>query len=126
MKLARGEPLSEADRQPWLASIREALARIIETKISAVLACSALRRSYRNALIPANAEADDVRFVYLRANRAEIAQRLEARSGHRAAPVLLDSQFAILEEPVSALWLDAGKPPAMLVDSIVSALNLGP
>jgi gluconokinase len=120
-KLERGEPLTDADRRPWLARLRQELANLLARAESAVLACSALRQSYRDALVPPGARPGDVRFVYLHAEPASIAARLEKRTGHRAAATLLPSQFATLEEPHDALRLPASEPPAKLVQSIVDA-----
>jgi gluconokinase len=123
-KLERGEALTDADRLPWLRRVREALADLLARGESAVLACSALRQSYRDALTPAGAGPDDVRFVYLRADPALTAARLADRTGHRAAPTLLESQYATLEEPRDALRLSTGIPPSELVQAIVDAWSL--
>jgi gluconokinase len=123
-KLARGEPLGEADRSPWLARLREENARLIAAGESAVLACSALKQAYRDALVPPDAKAGDVRFVYLHAEPALTADRLSDRAGHRASAALLQSQFAALEEPRDALRLDTSAPVPALVEAIVDAWDL--
>src|SRR4051812_27364640 len=123
-KLSRGEPLTDADRLPWLARVRDALAEILVRGESAVLACSALRQAYRDALIPADAGPGDVRFVYLRADPAVTASRLDERRDHRASAALLESQYATLEEPRDALKLSNTAGVAQLVQAIVDAWSL--
>jgi carbohydrate kinase (thermoresistant glucokinase family) len=92
-KMAGGTPLEDADRWPWLALVGEALAL---SSTGLVLACSALKRSYRDAI---RAKAPDTRFAYLRVPRAELAERIVQRPGHFMPVSLLDSQLATLEEP---------------------------
>jgi gluconokinase len=123
-KLARGEPLLEADRAPWLARLCEEIARLAAAGESAVLACSALKQAYRDALVPPGAKPGDVRFVYLHAEPALTADRLSDRAGHRASAALLESQFAALEEPRDALRLDTRAPVPELVSAIVDAWDL--
>ncbi|HEV8501106.1 MAG TPA: gluconokinase [Casimicrobiaceae bacterium] len=101
-KMHAGEPLSDADREPWLASLVEALRAILGRGESAVLACSALREAYRARI----REAGDVRFVYLAGDYATIAARLATRHHRYMPPSLLASQFATLEEPQDALKVD--------------------
>jgi gluconokinase len=123
-KLSRGEPLAEADRWPWLARLREEIAQLLARGQSAVLACSALRQAYRDALVPPGAAADDVRFIYLHADASLTAERVGERTGHRASSALLESQYATLEHPVSALRLDARAPVAQLVQAAIEAWHL--
>jgi gluconokinase len=123
-KLARGEPLTDEERQPWLERLRSELDALLARGESAVLACSALRESHRRRLTPDRAAPGDVRFVYLQGDAALIAQRVADRSGHRAAPALLDSQFTALEEPRDALWLPARESPAELVERVLTAWGL--
>ncbi|MCU1408774.1 MAG: transferase [Microbacteriaceae bacterium] len=91
-KMAAGIPLTDEDRWPWLARVGQVLAVASETGV--VVACSALRRSYREAIL---AEAPRSLFVHLHGSREVLASRLEGRSGHFMPPGLLDSQFATLE-----------------------------
>ena len=123
-KLERGDALGDADRLPWLGRVRDALEAAVARQESAVLACSALKQSYRDTLIPSNADPADVRFVYLDADRALTAARLIGREGHRAAASLLDSQYAALEEPRDALRVSTRRPVAEIVQHIVDALGL--
>ena len=124
-KLARGEPLRDEDRYPWLARLREEISQLLLKRESAVLACSALRQSYRDALVPPQAGPAEVRFIFLRADVALTAERVGARAGHRASTKLLESQFAELEEPADALRLDPRIPVPQLVEAIVDAWQLG-
>ena len=123
-KLERGEPLTDDDRAPWLARLRDALVAVVAEGESAVLACSALKQAYREALIPPRAKPDEVRFVYLEADPALTAQRLDERPAHRASPLLLASQLAVLEEPRDALRVSNVLPCADIVERIVSELRL--
>jgi gluconokinase len=95
-KMKSGTPLTDEDRWPWLRAIAAAIDAYRARGESAVVACSALRRAYRNILIGAR---KDVRLVYLRGSHALIANRMRARKGHFMPSALLDSQFETLEEP---------------------------
>ncbi len=92
-KMARGEPLSDADRWPWLDRIGQALA---DARGDVVIGCSALRRAYRDRI---RARAGAVTFLYLSGTRDLIGARMAARKGHFMPESLLDSQFATLEPP---------------------------
>jgi gluconokinase len=122
-RMHRGVALTDAERAPWLATIRSALSRALESGTNVVLACSALKEDYRRALIPPNAE-DSVRFVYLRADEAVLRERLAHREGHYAGPSLLKSQLDTLEEPANAVWVDASRPPEEIVARIRETLGL--
>lgn len=124
-KLERGEALTDADRAPWLARLKAELAKVAASGESAVLACSALKQAYRDALKPANIAAGELRFVYLNADPALTAQRLEHRSGHRASPRLLQSQLAALEEPRDALRVSTALLCNEIVRCIVDTWGLG-
>ena len=123
-KLERGEPLTDADRAPWLARLRGELEGAVARGESAVLACSALKQAYRDALTPAGAAPGEVRFVYLQADPDLTAQRLESRDAHRASPRLLQSQLATLEEPDDALRVSNAVPCREIVQRIVDAWGL--
>ena len=116
-----GQPLSDDERQPWLAKLRWVLADCVARKENAVLACSALKESYRRQL---TVDAEAVRFVYLKGDPAVMRQRLRSRSGHFFKENLLDSQYTTLEEPSDALTIDAGDEPERLVQRISDALRL--
>ena len=119
-KMAHGLPLDDTDRQPWLEAIVTVMERHRASGESLVLACSALKRRYRDFLRSGH---DDVRFVYLRGSRELLAERLRRRAGHFFDPKLLDSQLATLEEPAEdeALRVDVGPPPAGIVECIIRA-----
>jgi gluconokinase len=124
-RMQAGVPLTDADRAPWLARLAALVAGVLAGGGSAVLACSALRRGYRAALVPPDAPPGRVRLVHLDVPRAVLAARLTARAGHFAGPALLDSQLAALEppgddEPLPALTVDATRP----VPEIVAAVRL--
>lgn len=91
-KMAAGQPLTDEDRWPWLATVGKALAASDDT--GAVVACSALKRVYRDAIL---AEAPRALFLHLTGSREVLASRLQTRSGHFMPPTLLDSQLATLE-----------------------------
>lgn len=124
-KIRRGIALDDADRRPWLESLRAAISRWIAEKQNFVLACSALKRSYRREL----AVGPDVRFVYLKGSAELIAVRLRARHGHFADQQILASQFADLEEPneeepKGAVSLEISATPQQIVDEIRGKLGL--
>ena len=116
-KMRRGDALTDADRAPWLAALHATVARTAERRESLVLACSALKRRYREVL---RGKCRQVRFVYLKAPEAELARRLSARTAHFAGPGLLKSQLAALEEPSGdeALIVDARWPPEQVLGAI--------
>ena len=101
-KMAAGQPLTDADRWPWIDRIGGAMGVILAHGGNAVFACSALKRAYRQRL----QRAGDVRIVFMKGDAETIAARLAARA-HRFMPAsLLPSQFAALEEPEGALVVD--------------------
>jgi gluconokinase len=95
-KMKAGTPLTDDDRWPWLNAIAAQEDALLAAGQSAVVACSALKRAYRDILI---GNRKDTVLVYLRGSKQLIADRLKARTGHFMPPALLDSQFATLEEP---------------------------
>jgi gluconokinase len=118
-KIKHGIPLTDADRMPWLAALHEQIARWITEKRNTVLACSALKESYREDLWT----GPEVKFVFLRGTYPQIYQRLLARKGHFADEHILASQFAALEEPSDAVVVDITPAPEQIVDEI--CLQLG-
>jgi gluconokinase len=120
-RMTRGIPLTDADREPWLAAIRERIDEVVAAGASAVIGCSALKRAYRRVL--AN-EQPAVRFVYLRGDIGLLAERLRHRVGHFMNPRLLTSQLATLEEPESATRIEIALPLAAQVRRIRQALSL--
>ena len=121
-KMAAGIPLTDDDRWPWLDRVVDELRRITAGGTNAIVACSALKESYRDRL----RAAGDVRFVHLRGEPATIAARLASRH-HRYMPAtLLDSQFATLEPPKDAIDIDVAKSVDEQVREIVEALGVAP
>jgi gluconokinase len=120
-KMAAGTPLSDADREPWLDALRAGLLEIDRSGESAVAAVSALRHAYRDRLRDGLTAA---RIVYLRTDPLLVAERLSRRRGHFFEPSLMESQFAVLEEPADALVVDASGDPAAIVRVIIEALAL--
>jgi gluconokinase len=119
-KIRNGTALTDADRAPWLELLRKAIAGWSDAKTNVVLACSALKCSYREKL----KVGLEVRFVYLKGSVALIAERLHERHGHFAGQSILASQVADLEEPQSAIVADIRQSPAQIVDSIRKQLGL--
>lgn len=122
-RMREGLPLRDAERGPWLAAVARLVADHVRAGTSAVIACSALKRAYRRALLPADAVRGDVRFVYLRASPGLLAARLAVRWRHFFPADLLVSQLADLEEPdddeaVPVLSVDADMPIERLVREI--------
>jgi gluconokinase len=120
-RMRAGIPLTDEDREPWLDSLRELVRRADVEGEGIVLACSALRKRFRDRL---RAPAHDLRYVFLRATPELIARRMSTRTGHFMAAELLASQFEALEEPDAALTLDASLPPDELVLRIRRAFAL--
>lgn len=119
-KMAAGQPLTDADRLPWLAEIAGWIDGLIAAGRSGVISCSALRRSYRDQL-----RRPEVTFVYLTADRALLARRLAGRHGHYMPAALLDSQLAALERPGAderAVTVDVAADPSIVVDEVLTQL----
>jgi gluconokinase len=121
-KMRRGEPLDETDRGPWLDRLRTLLAARLSAGESLVLACSALRDSYRKRLTPPDPRK--VRFIYLRITPEVARQRLVSRPEHFMPASLVGSQFDVLEEPSDAICVEASGPVADTVDRIAASLSL--
>ncbi len=119
-KMSRGIALTDQDRAPWLAAVRALVERFLADGAGAVIACSALKQSYREQIV---ADPAQVKIVYLKVDPATIAARLQERTGHFMNPALMQSQFDTLEEPHDAITVDATKPPEQIVATIRAALN---
>lgn len=119
-RMNAGVPLTDADREPWLASLCALIERADAAGEDIVLACSALRARFRERL---RAAANDLRYVYLETGHHLIAHRLTVRTGHFMSSDLVASQFADLEEPDDALVLDASRTPQELVAEIERELE---
>jgi gluconokinase len=118
-KMAKGIPLSDMDRQPWLNALRKLISQLIHEEESAVITCSALKAAYRQFLKQGNKE---VCFVYLKGDYELIEKRLEQRSDHYMKAGLLSSQFADLQEPEGVMTVDIGEDPEEIVRSIQEEL----
>lgn len=118
-KMAAGTPLEDADRWPWLARLNALLREAQAADGSAVLACSALKATYRERLAEG---LSDCRWVYLDAAPQVLRERLAARR-HRYMPAsLLESQLATLEAPAGALRIDVGAPVDACLAKMLAAL----
>lgn len=113
-KMKEGIPLTDTDRKPWLKSLADFMLAHGEM----ILACSALKHSYRRIL----RVSSDVRIVYLKGSYELIRSRLEARHGHFFNPSLLDSQFETLEEPRHAITVDISPPIPEIVENIAKLI----
>jgi gluconokinase len=127
-KMHRGVALTDDDRRDWLKNLHETLRQELDSGTSCVLACSALKRVYRDQLRDG---LGGVRFFYLKIDYEVVAKRLELRTDHFFDKRLLDSQFAILEEPLphEALVIDQNRPLTEVVQEVlhhVGTLGLEP
>ena len=114
-RMARGQGLTDEQRAPWLTAVRQVIEQAAASGEDALVACSALKATYRRFLakdIPA------VAFVFLAGDETLLRERLSRRTGHFAGAALLESQLATLEPPTDALTLDAALPVATLVERI--------
>jgi gluconokinase len=118
-KMRAGIPLTEADRLPWLDAIHEELVRQHNLGHNVVLACSALKESYRRRL----ADGLSLKVIYLKGSYEVIRERLHARHGHFAGKAILADQFANLEEPKDAIVVSIEKAPENIVREILAALR---
>jgi gluconokinase len=120
-KMSAGIPLNDADRAGWLRALAKRIREARDAGKGLVVACSALKRSYRDVL---RAQAPDLQFVFLRGSRELIAQRLAKRgSKHFMPPSLLDSQLTTLEEPLpdEHVWIaDIAQSPEQIVADLLA------
>jgi gluconokinase len=119
-KMSAGHPLTDEDRWPWLEAIANEIGRVCEAGGHVVIACSALKRAYRDVL---RRGRDDVRFVFLDGSKALIAERLARRKGHFMPPGLLDSQFKTLEPPQAderSIRVSIDAPVETIINNIVA------
>lgn len=114
-KMAAGIALTDDDREPWLERVRELIEHCLKSNLDAVIACSALKRSYRERIVVDPAK---VSIVYLKGSEELIAARIAHRSGHFMNAHLLRSQFETLEEPRDAIAVDISGPPESIVAGI--------
>ena len=125
-KMAAGQPLTDEDRWPWLRAIADQIDRLSAAGVRSVIACSALRRVYRDILVHGR---QDVRLVYLNGSQALIADRLSRRKGHFMPQGLLTSQFNTLEPPTAdehPVTVSIAAPVKTIVDDVLRQLDLKP
>jgi gluconokinase len=125
-KMSAGHPLTDEDRRPWLQAIADEIDQVCRDGRPAVIACSALKRAYRDILVHGR---NDVRMIYLKGTQQLIANRLAQRKGHFMPPGLLTSQFKTLEPPDSSenpVTVSIDGSVDAIVDDIVGQLGLNP
>lgn len=120
-KMSAGTPLTDSDRSPWLHTLNELLLRNQSRERSCILACSALRRCYRDILAK---DLTTIHFVHLDGSFACIQERLEARTNHFMNPALLNSQLETLERTPDVLCVSIDSSPAAISESIIRRLSL--
>lgn len=118
-KMRSGEPLTDEDRAPWLDALAALIRRSAQAHDDVIVACSALKRAYRERL---GAGLSEIRFVYLHGSPELIRQRLAGRKGHFFDAALLQSQLDTLEEPSNATTVDIGGTPSQIADAIIAGL----
>jgi gluconokinase len=119
-KMSRGLSLDDDDRLPWLETLRGLIAGCLERGEDAVLACSALKESYRERLL----FDKRVELFYLKGDYELIEERLKQRAEHFMKPAMLESQFAALEEPTHARALDISASPDEIIQTIKRSLGV--
>jgi gluconokinase len=125
-KMSAGQPLTDEDRWPWLQAISDEIERACKAGQRVVVACSALKRSYRDILVHGR---NDIRIVFLNGTQELIADRLAARKGHFMPPGLLASQFKTLEPPLPnerPITVSIDASIEAIVDDIIRQLKLVP
>ncbi|MGY8634095.1 gluconokinase [Bradyrhizobium sp. 14AA] len=124
-KMRAGHPLTDEDRWPWLNAIADEIERVCKSGGHVIIACSALKHTYRDVLLRGR---DDVRFVFLKGTKELIAERLALRKGHFMPPELLTSQFNTLEAPEvgeHVVTVSIDESVEAIVDGVVRQLKLG-
>ncbi|WP_343224660.1 gluconokinase [Oleiagrimonas sp.] len=123
-KMRQGIPLDDADRAPWLEAVAQTIRHWRSQGRCAVIACSALRRAYRDIIVEGH---DDLCFVYLHGTHELLVQRLQNRRSHFMPLDLLDSQLALLEEPEApperAIRLEIDKSPEVLAHEVFRSVS---
>jgi len=119
-KMRRGIALNDEDRRPWLESVRRLIEQHLASDDDAVVACSALKQSYRDMIV---VDPAAVRIVFLKGRQELLAQRLAHRKGHFFRNDLLRSQLDTLEEPHDAIVEDIERSPEVIVESICAKIR---
>lgn len=122
-KMSRGIPLTDEDRLPWLQSIRDAMQQWLAQGRNVVLACSALKRSYRD-LLGIGSNTKNIKLVYLKGSFDLLLERLHSRKGHYMKEQMLASQLADLEEPADAIIIDISKTAEEIVSEIRNQIEV--
>ena len=120
-KMSRGIPLTDADRAGWLDTLAALILSRLQQGQTGVLACSALKQSYRDRL---NVLPGEIRFVYLKGSPALISARVNSRNDHYMKAGMVESQFAALEEPTDALVIDIDQSPSQILQQLITGLRL--
>ena len=116
-KMASGIPLNDSDRVLWLAALHDLITTCLKANRSGVLACSALKESYRQTLL---AGIENVQIVYLKGSYDLLLSRMSRRANHFMKPTLLQSQLDALEEPANALSIDISLSIGDIVEMILA------
>ncbi|GAX44090.1 carbohydrate kinase [Tolypothrix sp. NIES-4075] len=120
-KMRHGIPLNDLDRMPWLLAMQQAIQDWLQENKNVVLACSALKDSYRQYLLIGD---EAVKLVYLKGSFELIKKRLQERHHHFMSEKLLKSQFDTLEEPSDAISVDVSQSPEEIVQNIITTLGI--
>jgi gluconokinase len=121
-KMTAGIPLTDDDRWPWLRILRARIEEMRGQTSCYILACSALKQVYRDILRGSDSR-DLLEFVHLKGSRELIGSRMAARKGHYMPTSLIDSQFAILEEPQDAITVDVSGSPEAITHDVLTQLT---
>ncbi len=120
-KMRGGIPLSDAERKPWLQDLQTAIKHWLQENKNVVLACSALKDSYRQFLV---LDSDRTKLIYLKGSYQLIQQRLHERQNHYMSEKLLSTQCETLEEPSDAIYMDIVEPPQVIVQNLRTVLGI--
>lgn len=115
-KMAAGVALNDDDRRPWLGTLHELIAKCLKDGYPGVLACSALKESYRQSLLAGN---QHVQIIYLKGSFELIQSRIQARNGHFMKSAMLQSQFDSLEEPLNCLTISISLSMEEIVSTVL-------
>ena len=120
-KMSQGFPLTDEDRKPWLEGIAVEIKSWNSNQGNALLACSALKKSYRKLL---GVDQKEVLTVFLKGEKNLLSERMQSRKGHYMNPNLLRSQLETLEEPEDGITVSIDPSPDRIADTIITVLNL--
>ncbi len=120
-KMKKGIPLTDDDRWPWLRAIEQLINSRLSDNQKSIIACSALKREYREYL---KQDKEDIVFVYLKGDEKILRERISSRHGHFAGVDLLESQLDTIEEPHNVLTVDISRKPEEITDYLIERLEL--